>query len=48
MGINIYNNLPLFIKESIATPKEFKFLLKNFLYSNIFYTLEEYFNHNLS
>jgi hypothetical protein len=48
MGIKIYNNLPLFIKESIATPKQFKFHLKNFLYSNTFYTLEEYFNHNLS
>jgi hypothetical protein len=48
MGINIYNKLPVFIKESIATAKEFKFLLKSFLYSNTFYTLDEYFNHNLS
>jgi hypothetical protein len=47
MGIKFYNKLPVFIKESIATTKEFKFLLKNFLYSNIFYTSDEYFNHNL-
>ena len=47
MGIKIYN-LPLFIKESIATPKEFKFPLKNVLYSNTFYTLDEYFSHILS
>ena len=48
MGIKIYNNLPSFIKESNTTPQEFKSLLKSFLYSNTFYTLDEYFNYNLS
>jgi hypothetical protein len=48
MGIKMYNCLPLFIKESYTTPQVFKSLLKNFLYSNTFYTLDEYFNYNLS
>jgi hypothetical protein len=48
MGIKIYNNLLSFIKEWNTTPQEFKSLLKSFLYSNTFYTLDEYFNYNLS
>jgi hypothetical protein len=48
MGIKICNNLPSFIKESNTTPQEFKSLLKSFLYSNTFYTLDEYFNYDLS
>jgi hypothetical protein len=48
MGIKIYNNLPSFIKETYTTPKIFKSLLKNFLYSNSFYSLDEYFNYNVS
>jgi hypothetical protein len=48
MGIQIYNNLPSFIKESKTTPQKFKSLLKIFLYANKFYTLNEYFNYNLS
>jgi hypothetical protein len=48
MGIKIYNNLPTFIKESNTTSQKFKSLLKNFLYANKFYTLNEYFNYNSS
>jgi hypothetical protein len=48
MGIKIYNNLPSFIKDSNTTQQELKSLLKSFLYANTFYTLDEYFNYNLS
>ena len=46
MGIKIWNNLPSFIKESHGTTQTFK-LLRNFLYSNTFYTLDEYFEYKL-
>jgi hypothetical protein len=48
MGITIFNNLPSSIKESHTVPQKFKLLLRNFLYSNTFYTLDEYFNCKLS
>jgi hypothetical protein len=48
MGINIFNNLPSFIKESHVTPQKLKFLLRNFPYPNTFYTLDEYFEYKLS
>jgi hypothetical protein len=48
MDIKIYNNLPSFIKETYTTPQIFTSLLKIFLYSNSFYSLDEYFNYNLS
>jgi hypothetical protein len=43
MGIKIFNNLPSFIKGSHVTPQKLKLLIRNFLYSNTFYTLDEYF-----
>jgi hypothetical protein len=45
-GTEIYNNLPSYIKDTSANLNKFKSLLKNFLYSNSFYTLKEYFNYN--
>jgi hypothetical protein len=36
----------LHIKEKSCNVKDFKHLLKNFLYSDSFCTLEEYFQHN--
>jgi hypothetical protein len=45
-GIKIYNNLPPFLKRTSYNSKEFKSLLRNFLYSNPFYTLDEHVNHN--
>jgi hypothetical protein len=46
IGINIYNNLPSFIKRTWDYSKKFKSLLRNILYSNLFHTLDKYFNHN--
>jgi hypothetical protein len=43
-GTKIYNNLPPFLKRASYNSKEFKLLLRNFLYSNP-YILEEYVNH---
>jgi hypothetical protein len=48
MGTKIFNNLPSSIKESHVIPDKFKLLLKNFLYSNTFCTLDEYFNYKLT
>jgi hypothetical protein len=48
MGTKVFNNLPSSIKESHIIPDKFKLLLKNFLYSNTFYTLDEYFNYKLT
>ena len=48
MDIKIYNNLPSFIKRTLDNSKEFKSPLRIFFYSNPFYTMEEYFNHNTS
>ena len=43
-GIKIFNNLPLEIKNVAGNLKKFKIVLKQFLYTYTFYTLEEYFN----
>jgi hypothetical protein len=45
MGLNVFNSLPSYIKVKINDINEFKWLIKNFLYCNTFYTLEEYFNY---
>ena len=45
-GIKIYTNLPPFLKRASYNTKEFKSLLRNFLYSNPFYTMDTYINHN--
>jgi len=43
-GIKIFNNLHLEIKNVTGNLKKFKIALKQFLYTYLFYTLEEYFN----
>jgi hypothetical protein len=46
MGIKIFNSLPSEIKDLIYDFKQLKRVLKNFIYLNSFYTLEEYFGYN--
>jgi hypothetical protein len=43
MAIKILNSLPSYLKYLSHNIKQFKLVLKNFLYLNSFYTLE-YFN----
>jgi hypothetical protein len=45
MSIKIFNNLPLKIKVLLHDTERFKRWLKILLYSNSFYTLQEYFNY---
>jgi hypothetical protein len=45
LGLKVFNSLPFDIKDKVHDIKEFKRLIKNFLYCNTFCTLEEYFNH---
>jgi hypothetical protein len=47
MGIRIFNNLPPHIKAVSNNVKKFENCLKRFLYIHSFYSLEEYFHHNL-
>ena len=42
----VSNSLPTYVKDIPCNVKEFKLLLKNFLYFNSFYTLEEYFQYD--
>jgi len=44
LGIKIFNNVPLEIKNVAGNQKKFKITLKKFLYAYSFYTLEEYFS----
>jgi len=44
MGIRIFNSLPAYIKNEFTNSSKFISLVKNFLYENSFYLLEEYFN----
>jgi len=44
LGIKIFNNLPLEIKNVAHNQKTFKTALNKFLYTYSFYTLEEYFS----
>jgi hypothetical protein len=43
-GIQIFNNLPLEIKNVAGIQKKFKIASKKVLYTYSFYTLEEYFS----
>jgi len=43
-GIKVFNNLPSEIKNVAGNQKKFKIVLKIFLYTFSFYTLEEYFS----
>jgi hypothetical protein len=45
MGTKVFNNLPLQIKETAHDVEHLKKDLKNFLYLNLFYTVEEYINY---
>ena len=44
LGIKIFTNLPMEIKNVAGNQKKFKTALKQFLYTYSFYALEEYFN----
>jgi hypothetical protein len=46
LGIKIYNSLLSDIKIFSNNQKKFKTVLKTFLYTNYFYSLDEYFNVN--
>ena len=46
MGLKVFNSLPSSMKEKLQDIKEFKRLIKIFLYCNTFNTLDEYFNYN--
>jgi len=44
MSVNIYNRLPIYIKNESNNKKKFESLLKKFLVENSFYSLEEFYN----
>jgi hypothetical protein len=41
--VNIYNRLPKNLKEITNNPNKFRVSMKEFLFSNVFYTLDEFF-----
>jgi hypothetical protein len=43
MAVKVYNGLPYNLKANFSNPKRFKANLKDFFYSNSFYTMEEFF-----
>jgi hypothetical protein len=45
MGIRVFNNLPVSIKQLYNNPIGFKLALKKFLCHHSFYTLDEYFDY---
>jgi hypothetical protein len=47
MRENIFSSLPSCIKDKIHDGREFKRLIRNFLYCNNFYTSEDYFNYKI-
>jgi hypothetical protein len=47
MSTKIFNKLPSEIQILIHDTKLFKKMLKNFFYSNYFYTIHEYFNYSI-
>jgi len=42
-GTKMYNNLPSYIKKETSNTKKFAKVLKEYLYENAFYTLEEFY-----
>lgn len=44
MAVKVYNGLPYELKANSSYPNKFKANLKDFLYTNSFYTMEEFFN----
>ena len=45
IGQKIFNNLPSDVKDKIDNEREYKRLIRNVLYCNNFYSLEEYFDY---
>jgi hypothetical protein len=43
-GIRVFNSLPPQIRKVFHNRNQFKHVLKEFLYTHSFYTLDEYFN----
>jgi hypothetical protein len=44
MGIRVFNNHPVLIKQLYNNPIDFKLAVKGFLGNHLFYTLDEYFD----
>jgi hypothetical protein len=44
MAVQLYNSLPTYIKTEINNAKVYELLLKKFLLTNSFYSLEEFYN----
>jgi hypothetical protein len=47
-GIKVFNHLPFTVKDLYHKEKQFRPALKRFLLTNSFYSLDEYFNWNLT
>jgi hypothetical protein len=45
-GIKAFSNLPTYVKSHLQTKKHFKWALKEYLYANSFYSLNEFYNYN--
>jgi hypothetical protein len=45
MGIKVFNHLPQFLKASVHNTKQFRSLLKRFLYHHYFSSMEEYYEY---
>ena len=45
-GIKAFNNLPTHVKNLLQTKEQFKRALKDYLHSNSFYSLNEFYNYN--
>jgi hypothetical protein len=44
MAVKVFNRLPYNLKITLTNTKKFQVKLNDFLYSNSFYSLEEFFN----
>jgi hypothetical protein len=47
-GIKVFNRLPFPIKQMSHDLKQFEMALKGFLYLHSFYSMDEYFKHNVN
>jgi hypothetical protein len=45
MCIKVFNHLPQSLKDATHNPKQFRTLLKRFLYHQSFYSMVEYFDY---
>jgi hypothetical protein len=48
MSIKVYNKLSPYIKEESHNPRKFKTYLLHFLHTHYFYSIEEYFQYEIS